>query len=154
LILDVVKCKSFFTKSKTNSLESSISIDCLRYWSCWFKCCLLRTNSCTTKSSKFIFHILQFHFFLNFIFLDLFLESSFYNEALELSRGYKPLTEKLVEPIQPLQIDPTSRFNILSELGAQVGLLFELFLLFLLLNKFVNHRDSIKSSKNRVIYSF
>lgn len=54
-------------------------------------------------------------------FLELFLEKSFYKEALELTCGYKPIAEKLVEPIEPLQIDPTSSFNILSQLGAQVS---------------------------------
>jgi len=51
----------------------------------------------------------------------LFLETSFYDEALNLTRGYKPITEKLVEPIEPLQIDPTSKFNALSALNAQVS---------------------------------
>lgn len=54
-------------------------------------------------------------------FSDLFLEQSFYNEALDLTRGYKPITDKLVEPIEPLQIDPTSKFNTFSSLGAQVS---------------------------------
>ncbi|CAF0780462.1 unnamed protein product [Rotaria sp. Silwood1] len=49
----------------------------------------------------------------------LFLEQSFYKQALELTSGYKPIIEKLVEPIQPLQIDTTSKFNILGSLGAQ-----------------------------------
>ncbi len=63
--------------------------------------------------------------------LDLFLENPFYQEALILTSGYKPITEKLVEPIQPLQIDPTSKFNAFSLLGAQVSLSFQLiFILF------------------------
>ncbi|CAF1081464.1 unnamed protein product [Rotaria sordida] len=53
---------------------------------------------------------------------SLFLEQSFYKEALELTSGYKPITEKLIEPIQPLQIDTTSKFNILGPLGAQIRL--------------------------------
>jgi hypothetical protein len=58
--------------------------------------------------------------------LDLFLETPFYEEALELTRGYKHISEKLVEPIQPLQIDPTSKFNAISQLEAQVSLLFQI----------------------------
>ena len=64
-----------------------------------------------------------FFFVFYFLFLALFLEKPFYEEALELTRGYKPIVEKLVEPIQPLRIDTTSKFNILSHLGAQVSLL-------------------------------
>ena len=62
--------------------------------------------------------------------LDLFLETPFYQEALDLTSGYKPITEKLVEPLQPLQIDPTSSFNAISPVGAQVSLSFSLLLLF------------------------
>ncbi|CAF1176889.1 unnamed protein product [Adineta steineri] len=47
-------------------------------------------------------------------------EKPFYEEALVLTRGYKPITEKLVEPIQPLKIDTSNEFNSLSLLGAQV----------------------------------
>lgn len=61
--------------------------------------------------------------------LDLFLEKPFYEEALDLTRGYKPIIEKLVEPLQPLQIDPTSKFNAISPLGAQVSFVFLFFLL-------------------------
>ncbi|CAF1149060.1 unnamed protein product [Rotaria magnacalcarata] len=50
---------------------------------------------------------------------NLFLEQTFYTEALELTRGYKPIAEKLIEPIEPLQIDTTSKFNTLAHLGAQ-----------------------------------
>jgi hypothetical protein len=88
------------------------------------------------------------------LFLDLFLEKPFYEEALTLTSGYKPITEKLVEPIQPLQIDPTSKFNNLSVLGAQVSLSFQLILFSSLSNKSPHNYDSIKSSKNRVISSF
>ena len=52
---------------------------------------------------------------------DIFLEKPFYEEALTLTSGYKPIMDKLVGPIEPLQIDPTSRFNSLSLLGAQVS---------------------------------
>lgn len=49
------------------------------------------------------------------------MEKSFYQEALTLTSGYKPIADKLVEPIEPLLIDPTSRFNALSSVGAQVS---------------------------------
>ena len=45
----------------------------------------------------------------------------FYDEALILTRGYKPITEKLIEPIQPLKIDTSNSFNTLTLLGAQVN---------------------------------
>jgi hypothetical protein len=45
----------------------------------------------------------------------------FYDEALTLTRGYKPITEKLIEPIQPLKIDTSNEFNTLTLLGAQVN---------------------------------
>lgn len=61
----------------------------------------------------------------SYIILELFLEKPFYQEALELTRGYKPIAEKLVEPIEPLQIDTTSKFNVLAVLGARVSLVFE-----------------------------
>ncbi|UJR37585.1 hypothetical protein I4U23_030283 [Adineta vaga] len=51
---------------------------------------------------------------------NLFLQTSFYQEALELTRGYKPIVDKLIEPIEPLLVDTTSKFNTLSPLGAQV----------------------------------
>jgi hypothetical protein len=54
------------------------------------------------------------------------MEKSFYQEALTLTSGYKPIVDRLVEPIEPLLIDPTSRFNALSSLGAQVSQLFQL----------------------------
>ncbi|CAF1268204.1 unnamed protein product [Adineta ricciae] len=38
---------------------------------------------------------------------NLFLQAAFYQEALELTHGYKPITDRLVEPIEPLQIDTT-----------------------------------------------
>jgi hypothetical protein len=76
------------------------------------------------KKLEVYFFSIEFFNFLNFISLDQFLEKPFYEEALELTRGYKPITDKLVEPIQPLQVDPTSKFNTLSLLGAQVSLLF------------------------------
>ena len=68
----------------------------------------------------FLFYIL----FAHLIHSDDFLAKPFYEEALELTRGYKAITEKLIEPIEPLQIDPTSKFNILSPLGAQVSCIF------------------------------
>lgn len=54
------------------------------------------------------------------------MENSFYQEALKLTSGYKPIADRLVEPIEPLQIDPTSRFNALSSLGAQVSQPFQM----------------------------
>ena len=53
---------------------------------------------------------------------NMFLEQSFFDEALELTRGYKPITEKLVAPVQPLQLDPMSKFNVLALNSAQVSL--------------------------------
>ncbi|CAF1113148.1 unnamed protein product [Rotaria sordida] len=47
-------------------------------------------------------------------------EKPFFDEALLLTRGYKPITEKLVEPIQPLKIDTSNEFNNLTLLGAQI----------------------------------
>lgn len=52
---------------------------------------------------------------------SMFLEQSFFDEALELTRGYRPISEKLVEPIQPLQLDPMSKFNVLALNSAQVS---------------------------------
>ena len=52
--------------------------------------------------------------------LGLFTEKSFYEEAITLTRGYKPIREKLVEPIQPLKIDTGNEFNQLKLLTAQV----------------------------------
>lgn len=51
----------------------------------------------------------------------IFTEKSFYDEALTLTRGYKPITEKLIEPIQPLKIDTSNKSNVLTLLGAQVN---------------------------------
>jgi len=51
---------------------------------------------------------------------SIFTEKPFYEEALILTRGYKPITQKLVEPIQPLKIDTSNEFNVLTLLGAQV----------------------------------
>jgi hypothetical protein len=48
---------------------------------------------------------------------------------LILTRGYKPITEKLVEPIQPLKIDTSNQFNVLTLLGAQVNKIILLFLI-------------------------
>jgi len=52
---------------------------------------------------------------------SIFTEKSFYEEALTLTRGYKPITEKLVEPVKPLTIDTSDKFNVLTLLGAQVS---------------------------------
>jgi hypothetical protein len=60
------------------------------------------------------------HKFKFFFFIGIFIEKPFYEEALILTRGYKPITEKLVEPIQPLKIDTSNEFNVLTLLGAQV----------------------------------
>ncbi|CAF1299860.1 unnamed protein product, partial [Didymodactylos carnosus] len=49
-----------------------------------------------------------------------FTEKPFYNEAVHLMKGYKPIVEQLVEPLQPLKIDTSNKFNTLSLLGAQV----------------------------------
>jgi hypothetical protein len=46
---------------------------------------------------------------------------------LILTRGYKPITEKLVEPILPLKIDTSNQFNVLTLLGAQVNKIILLF---------------------------
>jgi hypothetical protein len=56
--------------------------------------------------------------------LGIFIEKPFYEEALILTRGYKPITEKLVEPIKPLNIDTSNSFNVLTLLGAQVSFTF------------------------------
>jgi hypothetical protein len=72
-----------------------------------------------------------FLIFFDFIFAAVFLEKPFYEEALDLTRNYKPITEKLVEPIQPLQLDPTSKFNILSSVVAQVSVLIHFFFFFI-----------------------
>lgn len=50
----------------------------------------------------------------------IFTEKSFFQEALILAQGYKPIQEKLVEPIQPLKIDTSNSFNTLTLLSAQV----------------------------------
>ncbi|CAF1138953.1 unnamed protein product [Rotaria magnacalcarata] len=47
-------------------------------------------------------------------------EKPFFEEALTLTRGYKPIKDKLVEPIKPLKIDVSNEFNTLTLLGAQV----------------------------------
>ena len=47
-------------------------------------------------------------------------EKPFFEEALLLTRGYKPIAEKLVEPVQPLKLDTSNPFNVLTLLGAQV----------------------------------
>ena len=52
---------------------------------------------------------------------SMFLEQTFFEEALELTRGYRPISEKLVEPIQPLQLDPMSKFNVIALNSAQVS---------------------------------
>ncbi|CAF1062202.1 unnamed protein product, partial [Didymodactylos carnosus] len=49
-----------------------------------------------------------------------FTEKPFYNEAVHLMKGYKPIVEQLVEPLQPLKIDTSNKFNTLSLLGAQL----------------------------------
>jgi hypothetical protein len=54
-------------------------------------------------------------------------DKPFYEEALILTRGYKPITEKLVEPILPLKIDTSNQFNVLTLLGAQVNKIILLF---------------------------
>ncbi|CAF3477816.1 unnamed protein product [Rotaria sp. Silwood1] len=51
---------------------------------------------------------------------SIYTEKPFFEEALLLTRGYKPITEKLVEPIQSLKIDTSNEFNKLTLLGAQV----------------------------------
>ncbi|CAF2513391.1 unnamed protein product [Rotaria sp. Silwood2] len=51
---------------------------------------------------------------------SIFSEKPFFEEALILTRGYKPITEKLVEPIQPLKVNTSNEFNNLTLLGAQV----------------------------------
>ncbi|CAF0820097.1 unnamed protein product [Adineta ricciae] len=53
---------------------------------------------------------------------SIFTEKSFYDEALVLARGYKPITDKLVAPIQPLKIDTSNEFNKLTLLSAQFQL--------------------------------
>lgn len=56
----------------------------------------------------------------SFLILAIYTEKPFYEEALILTRGYKPITDKLIEPVQPLKIDTSSEFNSLTLLGAQV----------------------------------
>ncbi|UJR08638.1 hypothetical protein I4U23_012897 [Adineta vaga] len=51
---------------------------------------------------------------------SIFTEKTFYEEALTLTRGYKPIAEKLTEPLQPLKINTSNEFNNLTLLGAQV----------------------------------
>lgn len=53
--------------------------------------------------------------------IGIYTEKPFYEEALILTRGYKPISEKLVEPINPLKIDTSNDFNSLTLLGAQVS---------------------------------
>ena len=53
-------------------------------------------------------------------FSGIFTEKSFFEEALYLTRGYKPIIDKLVEPIKPLKIDTSDNFNVVTLLGAQV----------------------------------
>lgn len=57
----------------------------------------------------------------------LFIEQNFFEDALELTRAYKPIAEKLVLPIEPLQIDTMSRFNFFSPTAAQVRKFVEFF---------------------------
>lgn len=52
----------------------------------------------------------------------IFTEKSFFEEALTLARGYKPIKDKLGEPIKPLTIDTSNAFNELTLLSAQVCL--------------------------------
>ena len=51
---------------------------------------------------------------------SIFTEKSFFEETLALTRGYKPIMDKLGEPIQPLKIDTSNEFNTLTLLSAQV----------------------------------
>ena len=89
--------------------------------------------------------------------LGLFLEQSFFEEALDLTRGYKPITEKLVEPIQSLQIDTTNRFNHLSAYVAQVSRSIFSFLFSLrcaVLHRWLRKNGSTDRSMCRVILVF
>ena len=55
--------------------------------------------------------------------LAIFTEKPFFEEALLLTRGYKPIREKLGEPLQPLKVDTSNAFNVLTLLGAQVSVI-------------------------------
>ena len=48
------------------------------------------------------------------------MEKPFFDEALVLAQGYKPIRDKLVEPIKPLKVDTSNPFNVLTLLSAQV----------------------------------
>lgn len=117
-------------------METSSRLCSVCRWTYRLVCGLLREYSCPTKSSKL--KLSDLSFFSRFCIdrsLDMFIEQSFYQEALELTRHYKPILEKLGEPIEPLQVDPTSRFNYLASQAAQVSRLISIVDLFLSIDR-------------------
>lgn len=139
-------------------METSTCLCCCLSWLCRVQCCLLCSYSCSTKSSKWsFFSFVRFVCFSIIRCLGLFLEQSFFEEALDLTRGYKPITEKLVEPIQSLQIDTTNRFNHLSAYVAQVSRSIFSFLFSLrcaVLHRWLRKNGSTDRSMCRVILVF
>jgi hypothetical protein len=54
-----------------------------------------------------------------------FAEQSYYKEAIELIKGYKPIMEKLVEPVVFKKLDMSDSFQYHDGKRAQVDLIFQ-----------------------------
>jgi hypothetical protein len=53
-------------------------------------------------------------------FQDSFADQPYYKEALELIKGYKPISEKLGEPVYAKRVDLSDPFNYHDEKTARV----------------------------------